>query len=101
MAKIKKDGRIGELVMVNGKHGSIVEVIGESAKIKFDDGSFIHVDLDQVTQVDQESYSKVLVCPICKNAEITKQQGEYRTDDRVFSCKCGQIFSAQVKGGEI
>ncbi len=64
---IEKHCRLGQMVEVKGKRGTVVE-IGDKHKVKFVDGTFEHVDESQIKTIEDDGTTlkdKIPNCQIC------------------------------------
>lgn len=58
MAEIKKSCRIGQVVMNNGKRATVVQLAGDWAVIRYDDGAIEHVSENNLTHIVEPSELK-------------------------------------------
>lgn len=103
-----KSYRIGQIVKIMGREGTIINMAGDEVKIKFDDGSFAFFNVNQVeanienSSLDSrlKSFNKQAIiaklCPFCKGESFNIGMAFEQKDAPAFQCmKCSQRFSTE------
>ena len=90
------DFKIGQAVNSSGKEGVIVERVGPMAHVKFRDGSFSWMPIDELEGLFSETYQKSISCPSCKGSSIEVKSEKAYGSETIYQCmKCSSRFSVQ------
>ena len=101
-----KSFRIGQIVKIMGREGTIVNLAGEEAKIRFDDGTFAFFNTNQIessvegghmdSRLKSISKSMIKSCPFCKGDAYKIGMDFEQKETGAYQCmKCSQRFISE------
>lgn len=87
---------IGEKVVYGGREAVVLEVFGEEAKIKFEDGT---TDFVPVSSLTTEVVEQAVKCAVCGSEKVypVLKASTLDTQESVYQCMvCSERFSIQL-----